>query len=337
MMSAQPPADVTAARTNERAESADETASVHVCRDVPRLAPDVTAGRARMLLIGHRYESAADIAVCDGDRFVGLVPIEVALSAPNWERLGALMDPDPPVVAPGTDQEVAAWKAIHHGETSLAVVDAEGRFVGLVPPRRLLAVLLAEHDEDLARLSGFAASTRSARRASEEPVAQRLAHRLPWLLVGLAGSLLAAGIVGRFERELETTVALAFFVPGIVYMADAVGTQTEALVIRGLSVGVPIRRVIRNELLTGLLVGLTLATAFLPLGLILWDDGEVALSVAIALLAACSTATIVAMVLPWALHRAGADPAFGSGPLATVLQDLLSLVIYFTVAAAIVS
>ena len=59
-------------------------------------------------------------------------------------------------------------------------------------------------------------------------------------------------------------VRLAFFIPGIVYMADAVGTQTETLVIRGLSVGVPIRRVFRMETLTGMLVGLVLAAITLP-------------------------------------------------------------------------
>jgi magnesium transporter len=69
----------------------------------------------------------------------------------------------------------------------------------------------------------------------------------------------------------------------------------------------------------------------------LWGSTAVAVTVALALLAACSTATIVAMALPWLLHKAGRDPAFGSGPLATVIQDLTSLLIYFTIAAAIVS
>src|SRR3990170_111561 len=101
------------------------------------------------------------------------------------------MDADPQVVAPGVDQEVAAWKAVQHGETSLAVVDAEGRFAGFIPPGRLLAVLLWEHDEDMARLGGFVRDTAAARTASEEPVARRFWHRLPWLMVGLLGALLA--------------------------------------------------------------------------------------------------------------------------------------------------
>jgi magnesium transporter len=76
--------------------------------------------------------------------------------------------------------------------------------------------------------------------------------------------------------------------------------------------------------------------AFIPVGLLLWGDVPVVVTVAVALRAACSTATDVAMGLPVLLHRLGVDPAFGSGPLATVIQDLLSLVIYLLVAAMIV-
>ncbi|HZO66424.1 MAG TPA: hypothetical protein VFB74_15590, partial [Kribbellaceae bacterium] len=93
------------------------------------------------------------------------------------------MDPDPPIVAPSTDQERAAWTAVQHGEPGLAVVGADGRFHGLIAPQRLLAVLLAEHDEDIARLGGFLHTTDEARTASTEPVSRRLWHRLPWLLV----------------------------------------------------------------------------------------------------------------------------------------------------------
>jgi magnesium transporter len=316
---------------------AEDTTGAYVCYDVPRTVAEATVDEVRAALTARRYESVADVAVCDEDRLVGLVPVEVVLAAPGDRRIGAVMDPDPPVVAPGTDQEVAAWKAVEHGETSLAVVDPLGRFIGLVPPRRLLRVLLAEHDEDLARLSGVLRSTRAARRASEEPIGRRIGHRLPWLVLGLLGALASAGIVSSFERDLTSTIALAFFLPGVVYMADAVGTQTEALVIRGLSVGVSIGQVVRRELITGLVVGLVIAAAFLPIGLAAWDDADVSVAVAVALFAACSTATVVAMVLPWLFSRLGADPAFGSGPLATVVQDLLSLLIYFAVASAIVS
>jgi magnesium transporter len=218
----------------------------------------------------------------------------------------------------------------------LCFVDASGHFVDIMPPRRIVEVLRHEHDEDLARLGGYMASVSSARHATEEPLLYRLWHRLPWLLLGLAGAIASAGVVGAFEQQVSRNVLLAFFIPGIVYMADAVGTQTEALVIRGLSVGVGIRRFIGRELLTGLLVGLTVALVFVPLGVAFWGDFAVVISVSVALLAACSTATLIAMVLPSVLQHLGKDPAFGSGPLATVIQDLLSILIYFAVAAAIV-
>jgi magnesium transporter len=272
---------------------------------------DEAAGEVRARLVGASFDSAVDIAVCEGDRLVGLLTIERLFAAAPLEQLGDLMDDHPPVVGPGVDREQAAWKAADHGEGSLAVVDADGTFLGLVPPAGLLEILLAEHEEDVARLSGFLHDVTAARRASEEPVGVRLRHRLPWLLVGLAGALLAALLVGRFERDLEAHVAVAYFVPGIVYLADAVGTQTEALVIRGLSIGVPVRRVVRLELVTGLLVGLTLAGLFLPIGMVGWDT-DVALAVAIALFAACSTATLAAMALPWLLQRSSLDPAFAA-------------------------
>ncbi|MGD9703187.1 MAG: magnesium transporter [Acidimicrobiia bacterium] len=305
---------------------------------VPTTSAVTTADALRRQLIGSRYVSAAHIAVVDEDgRLVGVARIEDVLAAEPDIVVGALMDVDAPVIVAGVDEEVAAWKAVRHGESALAVLDDDGRFVGFVPPRRIVEVLLGEHDEDLARLGGYLASTSSARHAIEEPVVPRLVHRLPWLLLGLAGAIAAAGIVGAYERELARHVLLASFVPGVVYMADAVGTQTEALVIRGLSVGVPVGRIIRRELLTGLLVGVSLASVFLLVGRLLWDESDVVVAVAIAIFAACSTATLVAMALPWGLSRLGSDPAFGSGPLATVIQDLLSLVIYFWVASVLVT
>jgi magnesium transporter len=246
------------------------------------------------------------------------------------------MDPDPPVVSHGVDQEVAAWKATQHGEGALAVVDDDGQFLGLIPSHRLLAVLLAEHDEDLARVSGFLRGSSGARQASLEPTTLRLWHRLPWLFVGLLGAIAAAAIVDGFEGSLREEVLLAFFLPGVVYLADAVGTQTEALIIRGLSVGVTVREVIARELLTGLLAGVLLGAIFFPIGLVLWRDTDVVLAVSLSLFVACSTATVVATTLPWLFSVARQDPAFGSGPLATVVQDILSIVLYFSIASLLV-
>jgi len=147
--------------------------------------------------------------------------------------------------------------------------------------------------------------------------------------------MIAAGLMAAFDAQLEANLLVAFFVPGIVYLADAVGTQTEALAIRGLSVGVGIRRVPAREAMTGLLVGVLLGALMFPAIALVWGDVAVADAVALAVMAASTIATLVALALPWLLHRLGRDPAFGSGPLATVIQDLLSFLIYFTAVTAL--
>ncbi len=265
----------------------------------------------------------------------GLLPIERLLAAPGGAAIEELMDADPPVVDPGCDQEEVAWKMVEHHESSVAVVDAEGRFAGLISPHRMVSVLLDERDADLARLGGYMRGTRDARRAAEERVTQRLWHRLPWLLIGLVGAMASAVVVGAFEEQLNEVLLLAVFLPGVVYLADAVGTQTESILIRGLSVGIDLRKVFRRELISGTAIGLLIALAFLPFALIGWGNEEVALAVALSLFCACAIATVVATALPLIIRRFGLDPAFGAGPLATVIQDLLSIVVYLAIASAI--
>jgi magnesium transporter len=107
--------------------------------------------------------------------------------------------------------------------------------------------------------------------------------------------LLAADFVAWFEAKLQYEIMLAFFIPGIVYLADAVGTQTETVVVRGLSVGVAMRRMLGRELLVGLAIGLALAAVAGPLVWWRWGEADVALCVGLAVFAACSTATLAAM------------------------------------------
>lgn len=303
---------------------------------VPCAQPTQRAGDIRRKIAGGSFDYAGAVAVLDEGHLAGVVTIEQLLSASPDALMGDLMDTTPPTIGTGSDEEAVVWETVVRGESTVAVEGSRGEFRGLVPPSRLLGVLLREHDEDLARLGGYLTSTAEARGAAEEGVADRLWHRIPWLLLGLAGAMVSAVIVGGFEEQLDKTVLLAFFLPAVVYMADAVGTQTETVLIRGLSVGVQLRAVIRRELTTGLIVGLLMAAAFLPFALLVWGDGRVAVAVGLALLASCSIATLVAMAFPWLFHRFGADPAFGSGPLATVVQDLLSITVYLLIATVVV-
>jgi magnesium transporter len=299
--------------------------------NVPIASPSATAGRVREELTTRPFDSAANIAVLDGRNLVGIVAIEALLAAAPDVNVLALTTGDPATVEADTTQEIAASRMSETGG-ALGVVDAEGAFVGLIPSDRMLGVLLAEHEEDLARIGGFQAGSGRAHQAAEESVSLRLRHRLPWLIVGAIGAMLSALLIGTFEEELDRKVVLAFFVPAVVYLAAAVGTQTQAILIRGMSVGVTVREIAARELLTGTISGAIIAVVFAPFALIFFGDGNIALALALALLASCAAATAIAMALPWMFQRIGADPAFGSGPLATVLQDLLSIAVYLAIA-----
>jgi magnesium transporter len=312
-----------------------ETAARHVTTRVPVAAPDEPAGAVRERLTGQVWDSLADVAVCEHDRLVGLLTIETLMAADPTRPIGELMDDTPPVVSHGVDQEVAAWQMVEANESSLAVVDDDGAFVGLIPPFTIARVLLEEHDEDISRFGGVMRSTESARITGGEPINRRLWHRLPWLVIGLLGAMGSAALVAGFEQQLEDTVALAFFLPAIVYIAGAVSTQTLTLAIRGLSVGIPIRTVVWKEAVTGVLIGAFISSVFAAFVLMMGNETEVASVVGVALFGACATASLVALLLPWVLDRLGHDPAFGSGPVVTIVQDLLSLLIYFLVAAAV--
>jgi magnesium transporter len=312
-----------------------ESAGFHIVRAVPRARESDTCADVLTLVRSESFDYADVVVVVDDEqRVTGMLSMgDIVACAPDTP-LGSLLRGQVGTATPHTDQEHVASLAIENVLGTVPVVDTERHLLGIVPPQALLAVLRREHVEDLHRLTGVLRESAAALDALEGPPARRVRHRLPWLFVGLAGSGLAAYVMAWFEEALEARVAIAFFLPGIVYLADAIGTQTEAIAVRALSFGrVSIGRMLVGEMWTGTLIGLALATIS---GLALWaalQDARLALAVATAVLAAGGIATAIGLLLPWLFHRFGLDPAFGSGPLATVIQDVLSLLVYFASAS----
>ena len=159
-----------------------------------------------------------------------------------------------PGIVPESDREEAASSAIRLGVASLAVCDAAGRFVGAVPAGALMSILRDEHMEDLHHMAGILGKSEAAKKALTASPHRRALYRLPWLLVGMAGSAVATGMMARFEATLTAHIAVAFFIPAIVYLADAVGTQSEAVAVRGLSLAeTGLLSLVAGELGTGIL------------------------------------------------------------------------------------
>ncbi|NWF58519.1 MAG: magnesium transporter [Fischerella sp.] len=311
-----------------------ETAAQHLVQNVPLAQASETVGSVVARLAGSTFDSAEAIYIVDKNGHLqGLVRLVTLLTAPQHRKLGEIMTLQPPTAHPHDDQEKVAGLAVTYRLVDVPVVDRQGYFLGVVPAQSLIAILRREHIEDLHRLTGIRGEDSQARQALEAPPTRRASDRLPWLFVGLLGSILATFVVSRFESTLEARVFVSFFVPGIVYLADAIGTQTEAIVVRGLSFNhnTSLRSLLTGELWTGLLIGLVLGGLSFPLVLAAFANLQLAFAVALTIVTAGGVATSVGLFFPWLLHSIGKDPAFGSGPVATIIQDVMSLLIYFLI------
>jgi magnesium transporter len=314
-----------------------DSVGLHAVHDIPigRLGEPVGAILKRL---GERRFAMIDpVFVCDAERHpVGLSHLTDLLTADLSRPVDDLLHRDVPVALESLDQEHAAALARRHHLTALPVVDSEGRLLGCIPSAALIDISRHEHAEDISRLAGIVHQIDHAHIAAEASPWRRLRDRLPWLIVGLLGSMIATTVMARFEHLLARQLAVALFIPAIVYLADAIGTQTEAVAVRALSLPHgPLARMLAGEVATGALIGATLGA--IAWAMIYWTFGDIRLasSVGGAIIIAGSIATTCGFLLPWLLSRFGADPAFGSGPVATVIQDVLSLLIYFVIAGAL--
>jgi magnesium transporter len=312
-----------------------ETVGAHVVASALRARPEESAAQVLARLAAEKPESVELVLVVGDDgRLRGAAPLAKVLAG-GTQAIGEIADRDFPRVTPESDQEHAASLALHHGVDALPVVDAAGRALGVMPAQALMHVLRREHVEDLHVLAGIQREASRARHAIEDPPLRRARHRLPWLAAGLAGSAMATAAMAGFESTLSRTIAVAFFVPGIVYLADAIGTQSEAIAVRGLSLTrAGIGHLLAGELRTGMLLGAILGLlSFFPVWLV-FGDARLAAAVGAAIFGAGTVAASLGLLLPWWLARIGRDPALGSGPAATVIQDVISLLVYFAVVRA---
>jgi magnesium transporter len=271
--------------------------------------------------------SFRDLLVAQGDKLVRDIMRTEVISAPE-----------------DLDQEALSKLFMRHHLLMMPVVDAEGRIKGVVNLNDIVDVVQEEATEDIQKLGGV--------QTLEEPYLQvpllrMIRKRAGWLAALFLGEMLTATAMGQFEAEIARAVVLALFVPLIISSGGNSGSQATTLVIRAMALGeVRIRdwwRVIRREVVTGLGLGLILASIGL-VRILLWQGlfdayGEhyflVALTVALSLVGVVLWGAVAGSILPFVLRGLGFDPASASAPFVATLVDVTGLVIYFTVAAAV--
>ena len=302
---------------------------------VPQAHPNASVADTMEALRSRPWDEVGHVYLLnERSQLVGQVPIERLLAAALDTRLDSVRGNPPLIVRADDNAETVALLAVEQHDADVAVLDTPGRFMGAIPIGRLLALLHEEHVDDILRMGGLAAFHPAPPEMGG--IAQIVRARVPWLLIGLVGGFLAGGIASLFETSLKDNITLAFFLPLVVYMADAVGTQTETILVRALaygrvSLGAQLLREGTVGLLIGGIVGLSAGACLLAWG----GARSVALTLAVTLTLTAMIATFVASLLPIGLSRMGVDPALASGPVATVVQDILSVAVYLGIAALI--
>jgi magnesium transporter len=170
-----------------------------------------------------------------------------------------------------------------------------------------------------------------------ESIGMLLRIRLPWLLLGLVLSLGTAFVVSRYEEILAADTRLVFFIPLIVYVSDAVGTQTATIYIRNLSKKqATFRAYVLKELFVGFFIGMVFGLATGVTTQLWLQSPDIAITVGLAMWTSITTATVFSLSMAAFLNSLNIDPASGADPLVTVGQDVISLLIYFAIATAII-
>jgi magnesium transporter len=313
-----------------------------------RLRTDMTVDEAISYLrrdARAREKTVYYVFVVDAqEHLLGVVSFRDLLVAPGDKLVRDIMRTEVISAPEDLDQEALSKLFMRHHLLMMPVVDAEGRIKGVVNLNDIVDVVQEEATEDIQKLGGVETLDEPY---LQVPLLRMIRKRAGWLAALFLGEMLTATAMGQFEAEIARAVVLALFVPLIISSGGNSGSQATTLVIRAMALGeVRLRdwwRVIRREVVTGLGLGAILASIGL-VRILLWQGmfkayGEhyflVALTVALSLVGVVLWGSVAGSILPFILRGLGFDPASASAPFVATLVDVTGLVIYFTIAAAV--
>jgi len=266
-------------------------------------------------------------------RLCGVVDLRQLVIADPGTRLADIMDPDVISVTVGADQEECARLMSHYDLLALPVIDHDRRLLGVVTIDDVVDVLEDEATEDIQRLGGSQPLGRSYLESSVWLVMRK---RIGWLLLLFVTESLTGTVLRHFEDELQSVVALSFFIPLLIGTGGNAGSQSTSTIIRALAVGdIELGDALRSlwhELRVGLLLGLGMAVVAYVRALTWNSTPDLAATVALAILTIVIWANVLGAVLPLLATRLRIDPTVVSGPVMSTLVDATGLFIYFTVA-----
>ncbi len=319
----------------------EETAGNNMVNNIPIFDADETLDVIEKRLI----ENASDYVSLDyiyftdqNNTLVGVVSIKnLVRKKDEMIKASQIMDKNLVTVSADTSQERVVYLALSHGLKSIPVVDDEGGLMGVVPYDTILQIFNHEVQSDIFNFGGIFHKIGDEYTSINSSASHMIRSRLPWLIIGVVGGTLAASLIGHFEELLSSFIALASFIPVMVYMSDAAGAQTEALIIRSMALDTKlnVRKYLTREIIVATALAAVSGVFAAFLAYITRQNLTLGLIIFLALFFSIIASVTINTFAPLILKRFNYDPALATGPLATIFSDITTLAIYLAVALAL--
>ncbi|SLN31538.1 Magnesium transporter MgtE [Falsiruegeria litorea R37] len=265
---------------------------------------------------------------------VGNVMLGKIMAAKREIPLREIAEDDFQTIPVDQDEEDVAYAFNQYHLISAPVTDDDGRLVGVITIDDAMAVLDEEHEEDILRLAGVAEES-----SLSDSVADTSKRRLPWLGVNLFTAICASLVISQFEDSISQLVSLAILMPIVASMGGNAGTQSLTVAVRALATrdltSSNMWRVIRREVMVGVLNGLCFALVLGTIGLMWFGSPMLGVVIGSALVVNMIIAGFAGTVVPIVLDKLGVDPALASGTFVTTTTDVMGFFIFLGLATVV--
>lgn len=276
--------------------------------------------------------------VDDGGILKGIVSLQDVVLASPRVKLEKIMDREAVVIYPEMDQEEVANLFHKYNLVAAPVVDKNGRLVGRITVDDVMHVVEEEVSEDFTRMAGITDED-----IGERSVFKISSVRLPWLLVAFVGEMVSAKVLNHFvpvaNGTLNNIVLATLFIPLIMAMAGNISIQSSTVIIRGLATGdIRLRdtgRRLIQELSVAFVNGAVIAVLLCGMIAFWVHRPRMGFVLGFALLIVLFVAGFIGTIVPLVLKRLNVDPAIATGPFITTSNDVLGLIIYYSIVSSV--
>jgi magnesium transporter len=273
-----------------------------------------------------------ELYVVDADRRLeGTVALDRLLRTKRPVPIAELIDEELRPVQVTDDQEEVARLFERYDLVSAPVVDENQRLVGVITFDDIVDVIEEEAEEDIKALGGVGREEELS-----DSVWTTARGRFTWLFANLLTALLASWVISQFEGSIQKMVALAVLMPIVASMGGNAGTQTMTVAVRALATrelsSANAWRVIRRELMVGVLNGLAFALIMAVIAAAWFHVTDLGVVIALAMVTVLTAAALGGILIPLVLIRLGVDPAVSSGPFVTTVTDVVGFFSFLGIA-----